>query len=330
MKIIIDAMGGDNAPNAVVKGAADAAAQYDVQIVLIGEKKKIERAAAETGVDLSGIEIVHTDVAITMEDAATAVVRGKNDSSMSIGLTMVTKSGDAFVSAGNTGALHAGATLIVRKLPGIHRAGIAAIFPFQRPMLMMDAGANINVNVDYLEQWAVMGSVYMRRLYHVREPEVGLLNNGTEPHKGTEIMVQAYQRLTASNLHFIGNVEGKELPFGPCDVLVTDGFTGNIVLKLVEGMGKFLFGELKEMYSQNTATKLSFLVMRDQFRSFKKSFDASEHGGAPLLGLSKPVIKAHGSSDAKAIKNAVRQAIACVKSNMIEEISTGVRQLMEP
>lgn len=331
MNIIIDAMGGDNAPNSVVKGAADAASQYKVKITLVGDKQKIEKAASDNDVNLSDfdIEIVHTDIAVTMEDEATSVVRSKKNSSMSIGLNLLRESGDAFVCAGNTGALHTGSSLIVKKIEGIQRSGIATIFPFARPMLMMDAGANISVTSEYLEQWAMMGSIYMKRLFGIENPAVGLLNNGTEEHKGTEILIDTYKRLTGSKLNFIGNVEGKEIPFGQCDVLVTDGFTGNIVLKLVEGMGKFMFSTLKDMYTANAATKISYLLMKDKLKGLKNNFDASEHGGAPLLGLSKPVIKAHGSSDALAVKNAVRQAIAFVKTNIIEEIAVEAKKYKE-
>lgn len=329
MIIIIDAMGGDHAPDEIVKGAVDAFSQYNVKIILTGDREKIEKAASDNGLSLSGIEIVHTDVAVTMNDEAVSVVRSKKNSSMSIGLNLLKEKGDAFVSAGNTGALHTGSTLIVKKIPGIHRSAITTIFPFDRPMLMMDAGANTNVTSEYLEQWAMMGSIYMKNLYNIEDPEVGLLNNGAEEHKGTEIMTDTYKRLSQSKLNFIGNVEGKEIPFGRCDVLVTDGFTGNIVLKLVEGMGKFMFATLRDMYMTNALTKLSYLAMKDQLKALKKNFDASEHGGAPLMGLSKPVIKAHGSSDARAIKNAVRQAISFVKSGMIEEITTEAKKYTE-
>ncbi len=329
MNIIIDAMGGDNAPSEIVKGAVEASNTYDVKITLVGNEQAIRGVAEKNSLDLSKIEIVHTDVVITMEDTATLVVRGKENSSMGIGLNLLKDGGDAFVSAGNTGALHAGSSLIIRKINGIARSGIATIFPFERPMIMMDMGANPTVTANYLEQWAMMCSIYMNKIYHVENPEVGLLNNGTEKTKGTAVMVETYKLLSESNLNFIGNVEAREIPFGACDVMVTDGFTGNIVLKLVEGMGKFMFGELKNMYSKNMATKLSFLAMKASLKQFKKSFDASEHGGAPFLGLNKPVIKAHGSSDAKAIKNAIRQAINYVQSGITQEISAEIEKMKE-
>jgi len=328
MNIIIDAMGGDNAPDEVVKGAIDASLQYNIKVTLVGDRARIEKAASVYGYDISNknIEIHHTDDVISMNDSAVSVVREKSNSSMGVGLRLLKDGGDAFVSAGNTGALHAGSSLIVRKISGVHRAAIATIMPFERPVCMMDSGANVTVISEYMEQWAMMGTIYMKKLYNIENPKVGLLNNGTEETKGTPLMIETHELLSESklNLNFIGNVEAKDIPFSRCDVLITDGFTGNIVLKLLEGMGKFMFGELKTMYEKNTATKVSYLVMKDQLRGMKKTFDASEHGGMPLLGLKKPVIKAHGNSDAYAIKNAIRQAAMFAKTGMTAEISAEI------
>lgn len=327
MRIIIDAMGGDNAPKEIVKGAALATKNYNHEIVLVGNKPQIEELLKENEADLSKIEIVHTESFITMEDDPICVVRLKKDSSMSVGLNLLKTEGDAFVSAGNTGALHAGSSLIVRSVKGVQRSGIATILPFEHPILMMDCGANVNVTANYLAQWAVMGSIYMKNVHGIENPRVGLLNNGTEEHKGTQIQIDAYQMLKDNeNINFVGNIEGKQLPFGPCDVLVTDGFTGNVTLKLLEGMGAFVFSALKGMFTKNALTKMSFLAMKDQLKGFKKTFDASEYGGAPLLGLQKPVIKAHGSSDARAIMNAVRQAATFVKTGVIDEISAAMSE----
>lgn len=238
---------------------------------------------------------------------------------------MLKEGADAFVSAGNTGALHVGGSLIVRSIKGVQRAGIATIIPFDRPMLLMDSGANVNVTSDYLVQWAIMGSIYMKNVLGVENPEVGLLNNGTEEHKGTQIQIDTYKALTENAaINFKGNVEGKGIPFCPCDVLVTDGFTGNVTLKLVEGMSKYFFSLLKDVFTENLKTKMSYLLMKDSLRGLKHKFDAGEYGGAPLLGLQKPVIKAHGSSDAKAIANAVRQAETFVKTGIIAEITSSL------
>lgn len=330
MEIIIDAMGGDNAPKEIVEGAILASQKYKSKIVLVGNQKIIEQHLKSLGGDTRVIDIVHTEGVITMEDDPMSVIRQKKDSSMTVGLNLLKQSGDAFVSAGNTGALHVGSSLIIRTIKGVQRSGIATILPFRKPMLLMDSGANVNVTADYLVQWAVMGSIYMKNVMGVASPEVGLLNNGTEEHKGTQIQIDAYKKLSEySAVRFIGNVEGKEVPNAPCDVLITDGFTGNVTLKLIEGVSKFMFGALRDMYTQNVVTKMSFLVMKDSLKRMKHDFDASEYGGAPLLGLRKPVIKAHGSSDAKAICNAVRQAEAFVKTGVIDDITKELQEEKE-
>jgi len=327
MKIIIDAMGGDNAPGEIVKGAVEAAGHTDSRIVLVGDQAKIEQCLKSCNASSSLFEIVHTEETISMEDDPLSILRAKKNCSMGVGLRMLKEDGDAFISAGNTGALHAGSSLIIRPVKGLQRSAIATVLPFERPCLLMDCGANVTVTADYLEQWAILGSLYMEYVMKVKNPEVGLLNNGAEECKGTPVQVDAYQKLKANEaVRFAGNVEGKEIPAGKCDVLVTDGFTGNITLKMLEGMAKFLFGQLKGMYTQNAVTKLSYLVMKDSLKGLKKSFDASEYGGAPLLGLQKPVIKAHGSSDARAIMNAVRQAEAFVKTGVIGEMETHMKK----
>lgn len=327
MNIIIDAMGGDNAPKAIIEGAVLASRKYQSKLTLVGNQPVIEQHLKECGADPKTFEIVHTEEVITMEDDPLTVVRAKKTSSMGTGLRLLKESGDAFVSAGNTGALHAGSSLIIRPIKGVLRSGIATVLPFERPVLLMDCGANVNVTADYLVQWAMMGSIYMKNVQGVANPEVGLLNNGAEEHKGTQIQIDAYQKLKASEIvKFIGNVEGKEVPTAPCDVLVADGFSGNVTLKLIEGMSKFLFANLKKMYTKDFKTKLSYLVMKDHLRGMKRSFDAAEYGGAPLLGLQKPVIKAHGSSDARAICNAVRQAEAFVNTGVIDQIAAAMQK----
>lgn len=331
MKIIIDVMSGDNAPVELVKGAVLSRDELGVSVVMVGNRETIEQIAADCQLDLSNIEIVDTDVVIDMEDPALSVVRDKNRSSMAIGLHMLANGeGDAFVSAGNTGALLAGATLIVRRIKGVHRAAIGTVLPFPVPVLLLDSGANIEVDENTLLQFAVMGSAYMEKIYALPRARVGLLNNGTEPTKGTALYKSAYQVLSASELiDFVGNVEAKTIAFDTCDVLVCDGFTGNILLKSVEGMGKFFMSTLKSVFSENLLTKASALAMRGKLKDFKKQFDASEHGGAPLLGISKPVIKAHGSSDARAVMNAVRQAVAYIDTGIIYDIAAHTGSLLK-
>ncbi len=331
MKIIIDVMSGDNAPLALLQGAIIAAEEYKIPIAVVGNKTIIEETANENQLSLEEIEIVHADGVIDMEDAPLSVIRGKSDSSMSVGLRMLENGeGDAFVSAGNTGALLAGATLLVRRIKGIRRAAIATVLPFPEPILLMDSGANLTVTPDDLEQFAYMGSFYMEKLHGIKSPRIGLLNNGAEHNKGLPLQVETYQKLQSNeDLNFIGNVEGKDIPFSPCDVMVTDGFTGNIVLKYTEGMGRFMLSTLKTLFTKNTTTKVAALAMKGQLSALKKQFDASEYGGAPLLGISKPVIKAHGGSDAKAVKNAVLQAVAFLSTGMNVEIAKMAAVLAE-
>jgi glycerol-3-phosphate acyltransferase PlsX len=322
MKVIIDVMSGDHAPLEMIKGAEMAAAEFDHTIAIVGDENIISDVAVKNDINLEKIEIINAASVITMEDKPMCVVREKRDSSMSIGLKMLAEGkADAFVSAGNTGALITGATLIVRRISGINRAAIATVLPLSNPVLLMDSGANLTVTSDNISQFAFMGAKYMEKIYGIDRPRVGQLNNGTEYNKGNTLQVESYQVLSESGLDFVGNVESKAVPFDVCDVLVTDGYTGNIFLKSVEGMGKFMLTLLKDVLYTNIATKVSALTMKDKISDIKHRFDTSEHGGAPLLGISKPVIKAHGSSDAKAIKNAVRQAISFVETGINDDIT---------
>ena len=323
MRIIVDVMSGDNAPLETIKGAIEAAEAFENEtIVIVGDENVISDTTVTNELKLpENIEIASAKTVITMEDKPMAVLREKKDSSMGVGLRMLANGeGDAFVSAGNTGALITGATLIVKRIMGINRAAIASVLPLSNPVLLMDSGANLTVTSDNMVQFAFMGAKYMEKVYDIDRPRVGQLNNGTEYNKGNALQVESYQQLSESGLNFVGNVESKEVPFGVCDVLVADGFTGNIFLKSVEGMGKFMLGILKDVLYTNIATQVSALTMKNKLKEIKHRFDSSEHGGAPILGISKPVIKAHGSSDANAIKNAVRQAITFVKSGINNDI----------
>lgn len=330
-RIIVDMMGGDNAPLETVKGIAMAIEELEAEYVLVGDKDEISAAAQEAQVSLDGFEIVHTPTVITMEDDPIAVVRAKSDSSMSVGLRMLAEGkGDAFVSTGNTGALFTGANLIVRKVKGTRRPAIAATLPMQPPVLLLDSGANISVTPEYFEQFAVMGAVYMNKVMGVENPRVGLLNNGAEPHKGTELQIEAYKLLSENpDINFVGNIEGNRVMRDACDVLVADGFTGNILLKTMEGMGALALKTLKDLFTSDIVTKTSYLLVRNHVGDIKHNFDSSEFGGAPILGISKPVIKAHGSSKAKAFKNAIRQAIACSETDVTADISAALMALAE-
>ena len=322
MKILVDVMSGDNAPLEIIKGAVMASEIYDEEIIIIGDSNVISDLAVKHEINLQKIKIVNSFSVITMEDKPMSVVREKRDSSMSMGLKMLANGEvDAFVSAGNTGALITGAALIVKRIAGINRPAIASVLPLSNPVLLMDSGANLTVSSDNILQFAFMGAKYMEKIYGIERPRVGQLNNGTEYNKGNSLQVESYQVLSESGLNFVGNVESKAVPFDVCDVLVCDGYNGNIFLKSIEGMGKFMLNLVKDILYTNIATQLSALTLKEKIGDIKKRFDASEHGGAPLLGISKPVFKAHGSSDAKAIKNAVRQAIDFVKTGINEDIS---------
>ena len=323
MKMIIDCMGGDNAPLEMLKGVIDAKAELGGEYLLVGHKEQLETVARENGLDISGFEILHAETVVTMEDDAMAF-REKKDSSMTVALKALSNGeGDAMVSCGNTGALFAGASLTVRRIKGVHRAALAAVLPFNPPVLLLDCGANVTVQPDFLPQFATMGTAYMKALYGLENPRVGLLNNGAEEHKGTPLQTEAHQLLkNCSDINFVGNVEGNQIAFNACDVLVTDGFTGNVCLKTLEGMGKMFSARMKGIFYTSLLTKLGALTVKKPFMQFKKDFDAKEHGGSPILGLRKPVIKAHGSSDARAFKSAIRQAMRFAESGATETIET--------
>ncbi len=325
MKLILDAMGGDNAPAEIVKGAVMAVSEYpDIELILVGKKDEIINCAENNRLSLKKIVVIDAPEVVDMEDSPRSVVSTKKNSSMAVGLkALANGEGAAFISAGNTGALMTGSTMIVKCVPGIKRAAIATVLPMERPVLLIDSGSNVTVTPELLCQFGTLGSVYMENVFGVESPRVGLLNNGTEEHKGTPVTAESYRLLNeADGINFVGNIEGKQIPFDECDVLVTDGFTGNIVLKTIEGLSKFILKKLKTMYKKNPINMLSAAMIKGEFSSLRKEFDASEYGGAPFLGIVRPVFKAHGSSDAVAIKNALRQAREYVKRDVAGLICT--------
>ncbi len=324
MKIIIDCMGGDKAPLEILKGTVSAHRAFGCDYILVGHEPTLRALAAENGLDISGFEFLHAESVITMEDDAMAPLKDKKDSSMAVGLRALSEGvGDALVSCGNTGALFAGSTLIIRRIKGVHRAAIAALLPFDPPVLLLDAGANVTVQPEFLPQFAAMGAAYMRSFFGMENPRVGLLNNGAEETKGTELQTAAYDLLkNTPGINFVGNVEGNNVMFNTCDVLVTDGFSGNVMLKSMEGIGKLVMKRMKGIFYASPLTKLAALTVKGPFKQFKKDFDVSEHGGSPILGLRRPVIKAHGSSDAHAFENAIRQAIRFAESSAIEDMQS--------
>lgn len=338
MKIIVDAMGGDNAPKATALGALEAAKEYGVDVVLVGRGEDILTALHESGVaELpAGVEICHADQVIEMCDNPANAVKEKKDSSMAVGLNMLKRGeGDAFVSAGSTGALLAGATLLTKRIRGIRRAALTLTIPTEGGQaVLVDCGANAECTPEFLLQFAFMGSYYAERVLGKPEPRVGLMNIGTEPSKGTDLQREAYALLRKAadegRLNFVGNIEAREAILGAVDVIVCDGYSGNIFLKGIEGTGIFLGHTIKKMFMKDLKTKLAALLVKDELRAFKKLMDISEVGGTALMGISKPVIKAHGSSDARAIKNAIRQAIEFKKAGIIEDITENVEYMRLP
>lgn len=329
MRIVVDAFGGDNAPPAAIQGAADARDELGANIVLTGQKTVIEKTAADMKLDLGGIEIVDAPQVVDMHDEAKAVVKSKKDSSMAVGLRMVADDeADAFVSAGSTGALLMGATLVVKRLEGVKRPALATVLPTaEGPCLLIDCGANVECRPEMLDQFGAMGSIYMTKTLGIDSPRVALANNGTEESKGTELQIEAYKLLKQNAaVNFIGNAEGRDIPTGYCDVAVCDGFTGNIILKTYEGLAEALMRMLKdEVFMKNLGSKLATkMFLMGGLRDFRKRMDYTEYGGAPFIGLKKPVIKAHGSSNAKAIKNAIRQAMVWSGAGVTEAIAEAV------
>lgn len=329
MKIIVDAFGGDNAPLEVIKGAAEAVAKLDVEVVLTGNEKIIRDVAAENGISLEKISIIHTESVIDIHEEPTEVIKGKADCSMAVGLKALAEGqGDAFVSAGSTGALVVGATFIAKRIKGVKRAALSPVMPTATGhMILVDGGANVDCRPEMLVQFGIMGSCYMSRVMGVNSPKVGLVNVGAEDTKGREIELDAHKQFKEAPVNFYGNLEAREIPFGACEVVVSDGFTGNVILKLYEGMGSYFAKTLKNMLTTTIRGKLAALLIYKKIKAFRSKMDYKEVGGAVLLGISKPVIKAHGSSDAKAFYNAIRQAKNCVEGKVVEEITASLNEL---
>lgn len=330
MKIILDAMGGDNAPGSVVRGALDAIRELDdVTVALVGKEDAVRRELSETEGNADRIEIIPASEVIEMCDSPAAAIRKKKDSSMVVGLEMLSRGeGDIFISAGNTGALVAGGTLIVRRIPGVKRPAIATQLPARKgSVLLIDAGANADCKPSYLAQFGVMGSVYMKNVMDVSEPKVGLVNIGGEEEKGNMLTQAAYPLMKKAPVRFVGNAEGRDLLSGGFDVIVCDGFTGNIILKFLEGTAGVIMGTLKESIMKRAMSKLGALFMKSVFRDMKRKFDYSEYGGALLLGLKGGVMKAHGSSDAKAIASAVKMAAKFIRGDVVGGIRESIEKL---
>ncbi|MCI9394035.1 MAG: phosphate acyltransferase PlsX [Oscillospiraceae bacterium] len=329
MKIIVDAMGGDNAPKAPVLGALQANEKYGVDIILVGRGEDILKVLQESGRQElpKGVEIAHASEVVEICDDPANAFRRKKDSSLTVGLNLLRDGqGDGFVSAGSTGALLSASTLITKRIKGIRRAALAPVVPTGNGgAVLIDCGANVKCPAEYLLQFAYMGSYYAQKMLGRENPKVGLLNIGAEPSKGTDLQVEVYPLLEQAGregrINFVGNVEAREAVEGAVDVIVSDGYAGNIFLKTMEGTGLFLAREIKKIFLKNIFTKLAAVLVSGGLKDFKKMMSSSEIGGTALVGISKPVIKAHGSSDAYAIQNAVRQAMEYSRSGMIESVS---------
>ena len=323
MKIIVDAMGGDNAPLEIIKGSMLALDEFDIdEIVLVGDENAINSCVKENGIELRKTSIVHCTDAIDMCDEPTSVLKEKPDSSMAVGFRLLNEGrGDAFVSAGNTGAITVGATLITKRIKGVKRPAIASVMPSaKKPFLMMDCGANAECRPEFLYQFGLLGSIYMKNVMKYENPTVALANNGTEETKGTPLVKEAYALMKDAPYNFIGNIEGRQIPFGDADVVVADGFTGNLILKTYEGVAKVLMSGIKEAFTKNALSKVAYLGVRSGINDMKNQFDYKEYGGAVMLGVKKPVIKSHGSADARTFKNAIKQAVWFMETDLINKI----------
>ena len=332
MKIIVDAMGGDNAPAAVVQGALDAHKKHGVDILLVGRAAEVLRAVEACGEKTlpAGVELKDASEVVEIADDPATAFKMKKDSSLTVGLNLLKAGeGDAFVSAGSTGALLSGATLLVKRIRGIRRAAMGPVIPvLGGKAILCDCGANAECTPEYLMQFAYLGNYYAKRVLGVEKPRVALLNIGAEEEKGDALRHETYALLQSASeegrLHFAGNIEAGDVMMGGADVVVADGFSGNVMLKSLEGTGKFLLKELKKMFLSSTKTKLAAAMVKSDMADMKKLLDPSEIGGTPFLGISKPVIKAHGSSDARAICNAVLRAKEYAESGFIADIEANI------
>ena len=327
MKIILDTMGSDKGYGEIVKGAIDGVNELGVNIVLVGMEDLLKKELSKYNYPRDFIEILNAEEYISNEDEPVLAIRRKKNSSMVLGLEALAKGeGDGFVSTGNTGALLAGGLFIVKRVKGVERAALATVYPTRKGFsFMLDIGANVDSKPEYLLQFATMGSIYSEQVLGVKSPTIGLANIGVEEGKGNALVREAYKLLLDSNLNFIGNVEVRDIPEGIADVIVCDGFMGNTILKLTEGMAITMFSALKDEFTSSFKSKLGALMLKSQLKSFKNNLDYREYGGAPLLGLKKPVVKAHGSSDAFAIKNAIRQVKTFSDNNIIEIIEKNIK-----
>lgn len=338
MRIIVDVMGGDHAPESELLGALAAAKEEKLEVILVGRGEAILQCLKDHGVETlpEGVEIANAEDVVDMHDEPASILKTRKNSSMLVGLRMLKEGGgDAFVSAGSTGALLTAATLIVKRIRGIRRAAMGPVIPTKTGgTVLIDCGATAECTPEFLLQFAFMGSYYAKKMLGIQNPRVALLNIGAEDTKGTQLQKDAYALLKRAQaggyLNFIGNVEARGVPLGEADVVVADGFSGNVLLKSIEGTALFMSGMMKDMFKKNLLTKLAAAICMDGIKAFRAKLDYRQTGGTVLIGLTKPVVKAHGSSDSLAMKNAIRQAAQAAASGFTDDISANVEQMIVP
>lgn len=333
MKIIIDAMGGDNAPKDIIRASVKAVDELGIEIVLVGEEVVVKSELQKYNVkNISKITIHNAEEVISNDDAPVMAIKSKKDSSMVVGLNLLKDGhGDAFVSAGNTGALMTGALLIVKRIEGVDRPALAPIIPTEKgPAVLIDGGSNVDCKPINLLQFAVMGSIYAKKALNIDNPRVGLVNIGSEEKKGNELTKESYELLkNKGNLNFVGNIEGREVPEGKADVIVCDGFVGNVILKVMEGMGLAINNFLKQEFSKNIITKLGAFIAKSAFMGLKKKMDYKEYGGAILVGVNGAIIKAHGSADDTIFFNTIKKTRNIVESGLVGKIREEIAKIGE-
>ena len=332
MRIILDGMGGDNAPGAIVEGAVLASKEIDHEIVIIGKEEIINQELKKYKYNNDKITVADAREVISNDEAPVRAVRSKKDSSIVKGIDMVKNGdGDIFISAGSTGALLSGGLFILGRIQGIDRPALASIYPIVGgdPSLLVDAGANAECKPNNLLEFGIMGNIYMEKVIGRPSPRVGLVNIGTEAAKGSTLTKAAYELLEQSNMNFVGNVEAREVPKSACDVIVCDGFTGNVVLKLTEGLAWNILQVIKKKFTDGVKAKLGAALLIDKLGELKKEFDYSEYGGAPILGVKGPIVKMHGSSSANAVKNTILKGIPFVEEKVVETIQNSVLEIEE-
>lgn len=329
MKIIVDAFGGDNAPLEILKGCQMAVEELDIDILLTGSEKIIRQVAAENNISLDRMEIADAPDVITMDDSPKSIMKEKSGCSLAEGLRrLAAGDGDAFVSSGNSGALVFGANMIVKRIKGVKRVAFAPVMPKDDGFFMLiDGGANVECRPEMLQQFAMMGAAYMEHVMGVKNPRVALANVGTEDHKGGELQLEAFQLLKNTPVNFIGNIEARDIPVDAGDVIVCDGFTGNVILKLYEGVALTLMKKIKGIFTKSTKNKLAAALVLNDMKGLKKQMDYNEYGGAPIMGAAKPVFKAHGSAKAQTFKNALRLTKAYVEGDVVSKITRSIQEM---